>query len=238
MIPDTHVPYHDERAFAVAMNAATLLRPDALVIIGDFADCYAISRFVKSPERRRMLEWEIDRVNDALDTIQSLRVPRVEYLEGNHENRLTRYVAEKAPELFGLVRIDQMLRIAERRWGWHEYGGSGVAIGRMVYKHDVGLCGKYALPGSLAAQGGNLCFGHTHRAGVWYDGRVNGKKHVCLNVGWLGDFEQIDYGNRDRYRKEWQQGFGIVQHDADAVFAQFVPIVHGHCIVDGRVIKG
>ena len=41
--PDTHAPYHDPIAVAVALKVARTLKPDALVILGDLWDFYAVS---------------------------------------------------------------------------------------------------------------------------------------------------------------------------------------------------
>jgi hypothetical protein len=44
VIPDTHRPYHDPAAFAVALEVAREIRPHRVVIIGDWQDCYSASR--------------------------------------------------------------------------------------------------------------------------------------------------------------------------------------------------
>ena len=55
-IPDTHVPFEDGQAWAVAMAAAKAFKPDHIVLLGDFADCYSVSFHPKSPERKASLK--------------------------------------------------------------------------------------------------------------------------------------------------------------------------------------
>jgi predicted phosphodiesterase len=235
---DAHHPYVDEVAWATFLQAAIVLKPDVLVIIGDFADAYSISSHTKSPERREGLKGELEAVNAALDQIEALGIPRVVQLEGNHEERLTRYLGDRAPDLFGLLDMKSLMRVKERGWEWVPYRDH-IQIGHMYYAHDVGRCGKHAASQSLADFGHNLCFGHSHRLGVAYLGTVAGERNVALNVGWLGDHAAIDYRNRAMAMRDWQHGFGwVVQDERGIAWCQAVPIIDGRCIVDGKVIKG
>ncbi len=81
--------------------------------------------------------------------------------------------------------------------------------------------------------------GHSHRAGISYQGTVDDGGRVCMNVGWLGSVEEIDYHHRARAERDWEHGFGIVEQDAQGVaWMQFVPIIAGRCIIKGRVVSG
>ena len=65
-VPDAHIPYHNERSWAVMMNAAADLQPYGINIIGDFADFYAVSDHLKDPRRMAKFDWEIEQVNTKL----------------------------------------------------------------------------------------------------------------------------------------------------------------------------
>ncbi len=233
--PDTHVPYHDPAAWEVFLNVARKLRPDVLVMIGDFADCYAISSHLKSPTRRHRFIEELDVVNEKLDELCALRVPRMVWTAGNHEARSTKIVAERVPELDGLVRtLPEYLRVAERGIEWVPYR-QGINIGRMFFTHDVGRCGVYAARQSLIDVGGNVTFGHSHRAAVAYQGTAKGEGHVSLNVGWLGSYDEIDYVHAIRARRDWQHAFGLVDMDeTGCVWGQVIPIVNEVAMVRGQ----
>ncbi len=235
--PDTHVPYHDPIAWAVFIAAAKKLRPDVLVIIGDFADAYSISSHTKNPQRRQLLVDELDVVQEKLDELDALRIPRTIWTEGNHENRLRRLVAEKVPELDGMVKtFEEYLRTSDRGIEWVPYRQS-VSIGRMLFTHDVGRCGVYAARQSLLDVGGNVCFGHSHRAAVAYQGTTKGEGHVALNVGWLGSYDDLEYMHQVRARRDWQHAFGVVDLDeTGCVWGQVIPIVNGGAMVRGQKV--
>ncbi len=114
VIPDTHVPYHDKLAWKEVLRCIKALEPNGIVIIGDFADFYAVSSHSRDPIRKRFLLEEVAEVNKALDQIPT--GPSVCFIEGNHEDRLRRYLWDKAPELFGMINFPQLFKLKKRGW--------------------------------------------------------------------------------------------------------------------------
>lgn len=235
--PDAHHPFVDERAWACFLEAAYVARANRVVIIGDFGDYYAVSSHDKSPERKETFADELADTNAALDQLQGLGIP-VDYCEGNHEQRLDRYLAKVAPELYGVaLGSKELLRISERGWSWYPYK-TICKHGHVRFTHDVGRSGKNAARQSLVDFGDNLVFGHTHRLGVAYEGTIDGGTRVCLNVGWLGDFEAIDYRHKFMAKRDWQHGFGLVDiDDRGNGYCQAIPIINGRAMIDGKVAK-
>lgn len=229
--PDTHAPYHSPEAVAVALAVLKKLRPDGLVILGDFYDCYSVSRFPKDPARKTRLRDEIDGGLPILDAIETVGVKNVWFLQGNHEVRIESLIEAQAPALHGMISMQKEIRIKERGWHWTKYKQS-LKLGRMLYSHDFGRSGVYAAYQGLSDIGGNICFGHTHKLGTAYRGN-----HTALNCGWLGDVESIDYRHADIARREYQLGFGLVDEAPDgSVWPQAVAIVDGAAMVRGQRI--
>lgn len=85
LLPDTHVPYHDRRAFGLALSAAQGIGCKNVAVLGDFADFYAVSSHPKPPDRRKSIQWEIEEVNTALDLIDTMFPGDKKYVSGNHE---------------------------------------------------------------------------------------------------------------------------------------------------------
>ena len=240
VIPDAHFPDVDRRAWNTMLAAGEALKPDTVCIIGDFLDGYPISFHAKHPSKRRSLAAEIDSANRGLDEVMGIGAKRVIYCEGNHEHRLDRYIAEKCPELYGVVSdLSGLLKIHQRKgWEWHPYR-TFVRVGKLVIAHDFGKAGANAMRDSLAAVGDNICFGHTHRLGTYYGGTIDGTTHVALNVGWLGNINAIDYRHRFEAAKNSQHGFGWVEFDErGTAFCQAIPIVNGRAIVNGKAVRG
>jgi predicted phosphodiesterase len=236
--PDAHHPYVNRQAWEVFLAAARQWQPHVVVVIGDFLDCYSISDYIKDPCRVAMLDHELTAGAAALEelTAAAPNARRI-FCAGNHEDRLDRLIAKQAPALKGLLSIRELLQLDQRQWEWKPYR-AWVRIGKIAFVHDVGHAGANGARQSLAAFGGNIVIGHTHRAGLVIGGTVEGEKHVCLNVGWLGDLEAVDYGSKVQQQRDWCHGFGTVTLDAEGNgWCQFHPILSGRTIVDGQVIQ-
>lgn len=237
VVPDLHAPYHDEKVWRTILNAIKSVKPDCVVIIGDFADCYAVSSFPKSPLRKQDLRYEIDQARKELYRLIRVSDCELWYLEGNHEFRLERYLCQRAPELYGLVSAKSLMLDGTRDVQWVPYR-SHVKLGKTVYMHDCGHAGVYAGRHTLAAVGHNVVFGHTHRGGIVTDGTHDGKRHFSLNVGWAGNLKEADYMYQIKM-KDWLHGFGVVQTDDSTglVWPSFVPVMSGKAFVLGKEIS-
>jgi hypothetical protein len=235
-LPDSHLPYHDKAAYPLAIKAARRFKPDKFISLGDYADCYAVSFHPKTPERRANLKWELGQVNVGLDGIDQLDTEKFITL-GNHEYRLARFIAERCPELYGLVDIIDSLKLKERGWHVTPYRES-LQIGALRLTHDFDKAGRTAHEDAMQAVGGNAVIGHTHQMRMAYKGTVYGSLHVGAMFGWLGSVDEIDYRHRDKARREWAHGFGIGYMEADGtVHLQAVPIIGGNrCVIGGELI--
>ncbi len=232
VIPDTHAPYHDKAAYDLAIRAIKAVKPHIIVVIGDFPDCYAVSSHKKNPQRLANLKQEIDTAHTELHRRDTL-ADRLILTEGNHEDRIERYLCERAPELYGLVSARELLGCDDGKWEWYPYR-SVCKIGKVSFTHEVGHFGKYAANASLAAYGGNIVFGHSHRGAIVYGGNLRGERHFALNVGWLGDLKAIDYMHISQTR-DWQHGLGYLEMDSRGnAWAGFCPMINRSIIVGGK----
>jgi hypothetical protein len=236
LIPDCHVPYHDVAAFSLMLRAAQACGITNCAVLGDFADFHSVSAHDKDPRRRHDLQWEIDEVNRALDTLDTVFPGRRLFLEGNHEDRLRRYLSTMAAAMFHVTSTVQAFRLAERGWSFVAYK-THAKIGRLHLTHDLGKAGKYAHYDAVNAFQGNVVIGHTHRLGYAVEGSVKGKAHVGAMLGWLGDVERADYMFQARARRDWAHGFGILYVEPSGdVHITPVPIVNGRVVVEGRLV--
>jgi hypothetical protein len=236
-IPDTHVPYEDKRAFRLMLKVAADWRPDALYVGGDFSDCYTVSAHSKDPARGRLLRQEVGAVNRRLDQLDALEAREKHFIEGNHEDRLSRYLADKAPELFGLVSIPELFKLEQRGWTFTPYKQSRRA-GKISITHDCGDAGAYAHYKALDTFQGNVVINHTHRLGITYVGNARGKSHVGAMFGWLGDVRRVDYMHRVKALRAWHLGFGVgYQEPGGVIHLQAIPIINYRCVVGGVLYK-
>lgn len=244
VIPDMHFPYHCPLMWATVLAAIRTLKPDVVVVIGDFIDCFEISDFAKPADRKLRFRDEIDLGSDALRTLEDVceeaGVERRIFCMGNHEHRFQRYIDKRAPELDGLLSMESMLGLDETGWEVVQYG-QDIQIGRIHFSHEFGPCGKYAAQKVLASMGHCAVFGHVHTGQVVYDGFTTGERHVAMAVGWGGDYEALafSYKRKAAAKKEWIHGFGWCDIDGDGRgWCHFVPILDGIARVNGYEIRG
>ena len=243
LLPDTHAPFHHQKAYKTALAVIAGWCPDFVVCLGDFADCNEISSFPKDPSKRMSFQREITLVNQALDQLDEAceagGVEDKQFLQGNHETRLERYVARQAPELYGFVDWKEALDLDNRGWTVTPYMRS-IRYGKLQLTHDVGRSGVNAARASMLDLGASLAFGHTHRMQVHYQGQLDGSRHVGATLGWLGDPMAIDYRHRNAVLRDSIHGFGIVHLDPrnGEFWLQAVPIIRGRAVVDGQIYRG
>ncbi len=239
LLPDVHAPYHSRVAFACALRVVASGGYDGVVCLGDFGDFAAVGSYLKDPARVLPFDAEVKGVNAALDELDRAckagGVRTKQYLEGNHETRLARYVLSMAPELRTFVDWKDMLHLDKRRWECTPYKES-IQLGDLRLSHDFGRAGVNAARESCRDMGHSVAFGHTHRLQVHYQGQLDGSRHVGATLGWLGDAEAIDYRHKDAIRRDSIHGFGdVCVVDDNHFWLQAVPIVEGRCVVDGVV---
>lgn len=222
------------------MDALQDFKPDVFVSLGDFMDCAAVSRWSKDPSLVTGFKAELDYAERLLDEIEE-RTPgaRRIWIDGNHEDRVERYIRDRAPELHGLINIQSQLHLERRGWEYVPYKQS-TRIGKLWLTHDVGTAGRYAAFKALDTFQSPIVTGHTHRLGYVVEGDATGDSHVSHMLGWLGDVEKIDYVHQQKAKKEWALGFGYGYITRPEGLAHLVPvpIVDGTCVVEGRVYDG
>ncbi len=238
ILGDCHFPFIDRRAWDLALAVIEAAKPTHVCQVGDFADMDAVNMHGKEFGRKLDLDKELKSASAGMRELQAtcdLVGAELDWLEGNHETRLKRYMAKNASA------AESMLKTLPEAIGfkgtWHEYG-SMVWYGQLGVVHDVGHAGKYAMHQSLDTAGHCIAIGHTHRAGDTYDGDAKGDRRVCMNVGWLGNAAAMTYLPASK-KRAWQPGAGI----ADIIgrqglaFAHFVPFVKGRAVVDGKEVR-
>lgn len=239
IVPDAHVPFEDKRAWALMMKVFGVVKPKLLVVIGDLADCCAISDHDKDPERTVGLAGEVAAVNARLDELDALGATDKIFVSGNHCDRLSRYLQRKAPELFDLTDIPSLFHLKERKWQYVPYR-KHTKRGKLYFTHDVGVSGRYAVYRCLEAYEHSVVTGHTHRLAYIVEGNAIGTAKVSAQFGWLGDRTKIDYMSEVKVVKDWALGFGVGYMDPSSGLAYLtpVPIVNYTACVNGRLYQG
>lgn len=238
IVPDTHVPYHDVRAWNLMLRVARSLQLSGIYILGDFADFYSVSRYNKDPTWQNQLRGETKAVRAALAELDALGVKKKVYICGNHEDRLPNYLMDKAPALYSSMTIEGELGLKKSGWEYLEYG-QHAKLGKLYLTHDTGAGGAGAHLKSYDAFHHSVVIGHCHRMAVTYMASVLGERHVAASLGWLGDPDKIKY-EKEAKKRFWSLGFGLayLEKATGNVHLQPVPIVDYRCAVEGKLYVG
>jgi hypothetical protein len=230
------MPYHDSRAWGLFLKVGKDLKPALISIIGDFADFYAVSSHSKNPKRANRLDEELDIVRGGLDDLDALGADEKIFVEGNHEDRLRRYMQDKAPELHSVVNVEKILGLKERGWQYVPYKDH-TRVGKLYLTHDVGVFGRYSVYRALDTYQHSVITGHSHRFSYVVEGNAVGEHKVSAAFGWLGDSSKIDYMHRPTVRKNWALGFGYgyLNPTTGIVYVVPVPIIKYTCVVNGKL---
>ena len=239
-ISDPHIPYQDKRAFEITMDALKDFEPTIVVSVGDFVDFFSVSSYSKDPGRALKLDKEIEEATAALDRINSLapKAKRI-YVAGNHEDRLQRYLHDKAPEMVPFIDVPKLLGLKEREWKYVPYKQS-CKVGKLNITHDVGVATRYAVYRAMEAFQAPVVTGHTHRMAYVVEGDARGGSQVSIQFGWLGDVKKVDYMHKIKAQRNWALGFGVgyVVPETGHVHLVPVPIVNYTAVVEGRFYGG
>lgn len=237
-IPDAHIPYHDEKCLYLIKEICTKMKPDVLIIMGDWWDFWKVSFHEKTLAHRR-LDFD-EEFTTGEGHLSDLSAPTKYFLEGNHEVRLDRYLASRAPEIGKLLDRKKIgVRHAVEALGWKftPYRRA-LRVGKIYYSHDFGRAGKYAVHQNASDIQHSFIIGHTHRFDYAVEGDPIGQSKLGASFGWLGDFDSVDYFHRLRALREWAHGFGVGYMKRDGTtHYQPIPIVNSTACVEGRIFK-
>ncbi len=217
IVNDTQHPFQDNATLEAVEKFWEDFKPDIEVYNGDILDFYSISSFDKNPTRRFHLQ-------DELDTVRAWLISRAEanpnarrvFIEGNHEDRLRRFLWHNKPELSSLRALEP-----EKLLGLTDVGAE-----RLAYRSIFDFLG-FRIEHGWKASGGDtpypinvsrymasktsssgLC-GHTHRFSMYAWTNSKGS-HSYIENGCLCrmDLEFAPFPN-------WQQAFtyGVVHQN-------------------------
>jgi predicted phosphodiesterase len=219
ILSDIHVPYHDETALRAAVDHLQAEKVDCLLLNGDWADFYSISRHEKNPKLRNFRN-ELAAVRAFLKWIrQEFPGIPITVKTGNHEERYERWLYEHAPEISddpimgldnwcGLPALDMTL-VKDKRI---------ILAGELPILHGHEKGNGISSPvnqarGAFMRLHHTVLEGHGHRTSTHSEPDMMGRETVCFSTGCLCDM-------RPAYAvlNKWNHGFAIVHVHADRSF--------------------
>ena len=229
---ELQIPYHDERIFKSFVEWLSDYAPAELVIIGDFLDCPAPSRWNRGTYEEYLgnLQGEVNTGQRKLEAIREVYSGPAWYLLGNHEERIDTYARTKAPAFYSLdaLKVSSLLRFAdfEIREAPPFYSPTA---GLVVTHGHLGVLSRYGGGTAIAIarnQGLSVVCGHTHRHGIIYE-RFGRKTIFGMETGHMMSVHKAAYvksGNPN-----WSAGWGCVEVDKrGGLWPSMVTYRNGH----------
>lgn len=215
-LSDAHFPYVNKEAIKKIIKLIKKERPTHVIQCGDLLDMYSFSRYEKdanltTPESE--LQQGLTMATKMWADIRKA-APRAKcyQLIGNHEDRLTKTIARKAPELMSLCKnITDLYKFP----GVKVMNSSkeNLEIDGVIYCH-----GWYTKIGDhMKYFGKSVVHGHTHRAGIVYD-QLGGDLLWEMDCGFLADKNALPLQYTQNSYSKWITSVGIIENRQPRLF--------------------
>ena len=220
ILPDAHltdevpVDYQAVKPFIKDFN------PDVIVLPGDFMDVASLSAWDYDKKRKmegRRLNSEYKTANRELDFLQR-HTGKTVYLEGNHEDRITRYL-DKNPEMEGLIEPQIRLKLKERKIRWVKMNDL-YKLGDMYFTHGM-YTNVHNAKKHLQTLGCNVCYGHQHSTQTAMQNMAMQKPYMAYALGTLGDKKPDYLKNRPG---NWINQFAVFYWDTKTGHFNLYPV--------------
>lgn len=220
IIPDLHIPHHDTGHLDSAL--AAMRGFEHIIILGDLIDAYSISSFNKDPGRKTTLQSELEVAKQVLARIRRENPQaRIDLLEGNHEDRLRRYLWQKAPELASLkgMSIPELLDCHRHKIAYHSRNGFKMYGWRFKHGDTVKSGAGNTARAEMTNHRCSGVTGHTHRLGKATFVDKEGMRTDWWEAGHLCKQSAAEYVNQP----DWQAGYLLGEVGSDG-WLDIVPV--------------
>jgi predicted phosphodiesterase len=225
-LSDIHFPFQDRAAWGLTLEVIKDLKPDLVFLGGDILDCYAVSKYDREPDRKLTLQQDLNYAYEEFTKIRKAvgKTAEIVYLEGNHEQRLTKFLRSKAEELSVLeaLELKSLLKLNSLGIKWIP-NGTRTRIGKLWHLHgnEIGGGGANIAKAKFDRLGTNIIFGHHHKIQSYTKRNYEGEVCGAWANGCLSDL-QPDYA----HFTDWILGFSIIDYSATGNFnVDQVPII-------------
>jgi len=244
IIPDSHGSAINKKAANAFLGDLDYIKPAEVVMLGDHVDCGGF--LAQHHTLGYIAQTDYSFVEDAtaanlfLDAIQE-RCGKIsyDYLEGNHERRIENWIITQtlgkkkdAQFLKSMFSIEATLNISKRGIRLIEQGKfydkvqlpATIKKGNCYFTHGSSTA-KHAAAVHLNRFGGNVVYGHTHRADSHLSRSV---KEGVLGAWCPGCLSELQPLWQHTNPTDWNNGYGLQMVKSNGSFLHInVPIVNG-----------
>lgn len=219
VLSDIHVPYHSEVALQAAVEHLKAMPLAALLLNGDLADFYAISRWTKNPAKRDF-RGELNQIRQLLAWLrQEFPTIPICFKTGNHEERWHHWLWAHAPEISDEqeMGLRAWLHLDKHKIDLVE-DQRPIMAGKLPILHGHEKGKGISAPvnqarGAFLRLHHTVLEGHGHRTSGHCEPDMFGSEVFCWSTGCLCDLRP-EYARLNK----WNHGFATVNVDADGSF--------------------
>ncbi len=209
---DVHIPFHVSKAVEAAVRYGKERKAKTIYLNGDIFDFHVVSRYPHDGSKLTYNQ-EIQYGREFLAYLRQ-EFPKADIIfkEGNHEERLEKYILSRAEALFDVDKINLRELCDFEKYGVQHVGDQRlVKIGKLngIHGHEYGggnspvSAARWLI---LRAKANTGC-GHLHQTSETSDNNINDELVVAWSVGCL-------CGLKPRYRRfnaRWNHGCAGVE---------------------------
>lgn len=220
IISDLHVPYHSVMACESPVKELKRRKIDTLILNGDGADFYSISRHQKNPAKRDLVQ-EIDSMRECLGWLRH-EFPKVRFIYklGNHEERWQHWLWNAMPELSHHGRMDVKEWLDCEKYGIEVVGDQRpLMLGHLPVFHGHELPRGISSPvnparGAFMRTHSTILVAHSHvtsqhgESNLWHVPTATWSQGCCCDL--TPEYARIN---------KWNHGFAFVEVDKAGEFS-------------------
>lgn len=236
---DFQFPFEDEAVFAAFLTFLASERPERIILTGDILDLTSVSNFDRDPRLGMPVQEELAHAHARLAEIRCAagEDAKIFFVYGNHEARMSKWLARKAPELVGMMdaggneilSLANLLRLDHlnitpcltegESWSGPEHLRSYYQIApdliatHGTYSRTTGG-GASILP-IVDAAGASVVGGHDHSQGMAFRtiggfAELEEKRMVAISTGMMCRRTELGYLAQHQVSR-WAAGFAVIE---------------------------
>jgi hypothetical protein len=256
-------PTHDPAAIEAALTLLASIKPDRIVLVGDNLDLPEFGKYRHSPPFQQTAQPAIDYATTLMARLRALTAGPIDWLAGNHEERLQNWAMDNARAAFGLrqgatpegwpvLSVPHLCRLDEHDVTYHPgYPASDLWLTsnlKVIHGDRVKSRGSTAHV-YLSEHKVSVIYGHIHRRECAYRTRedIDGPAEImAASPGCLARIDGavpstrqgLDLDGRPLTRAEdWQQGIGVVTIHDDGWQYEHARIADGRAWWRGQIFN-
>ena len=218
-VADLHSLFYNKKALEIAVNHGAKIGCNSVVILGDFMDFYALSKFDKNPKISiGFFETEQELGQEILSMLQKV-FGYVVLKYGNHDKRREDFIyriASKYPDFADYARLSDFLFYDGCTVNFVEdyrhviYGKLNAIHGHEYFAGNGAIHVAY---NRLNKAFDNIVSAHSHRAQSIIRKDINGKIYGSFALGCM-----CQLNPRYSPKNDWTNGFGISEMESDGEY--------------------